>query len=81
MCPYLPSPCFFLSQPRVPSIITWVNPSGASGKESACQSRRCKSRGFNPWRRKRQPTLAWEIPWTEKPGGLQSVGLQKGQTT
>ena len=22
--------------------------------------------------------LAWEIPWTEEPGGLQSVGLQKG---
>ena len=21
--------------------------------------------------------LAWEIPWTEKPGGLQSVGLQR----
>ena len=21
--------------------------------------------------------LAWEIPWTEEPGGLQSVGLQK----
>ena len=21
--------------------------------------------------------LAWEIPWTEKPGGLQSVGSQK----
>ena len=21
--------------------------------------------------------LAWEIPWTEKPGGLQSMGLQK----
>ena len=20
--------------------------------------------------------LAWEIPWTEEPGGLQSVGLQ-----
>ena len=20
--------------------------------------------------------LAWEIPWTEKPGGLQSMGLQ-----
>ena len=20
--------------------------------------------------------LAWRIPWTEKPGGLQSVGLQ-----
>ena len=24
--------------------------------------------------------LAWEIPWTEVPGGLQSMGLQKSQT-
>ena len=24
--------------------------------------------------------LAWEIPWTEEPGGLQSTGLLKGQT-
>ena len=22
-------------------------------------------------------TLAWEIPWTEEPGGLQSMGLQR----
>ena len=21
--------------------------------------------------------LAWEIPWTEQPGGLQSLGLQR----
>ena len=21
--------------------------------------------------------LAWRIPWTEKPGGLQSMGLQR----
>ena len=21
--------------------------------------------------------FAWEIPWTEEPGGLQSMGLQK----
>ena len=21
--------------------------------------------------------LAWEIPWTEEPGGLQSIGFQK----
>ena len=21
--------------------------------------------------------LAWEIPWTEKPGGLQSIGSQR----
>ena len=24
--------------------------------------------------------LAWEIPWTEEPGRLQSMGLQKIQT-
>ena len=24
--------------------------------------------------------LAWEIPWTEEPGGLQSMGLQKSLT-
>ena len=46
--------------------------------------------GFNPWvrkiprRRKWQPTaviLAWEIPWTEEPGGLQSMGSQKSWDT
>ena len=25
-------------------------------------------------------TLAWRIPWTEEPGGLQSMGSQKSQT-
>ena len=25
-------------------------------------------------------TLAWKIPWTEKPGGLQSMGVAKGRT-
>ena len=24
--------------------------------------------------------LVWRIPWTEKPGGLQSVGSQKSRT-
>ena len=24
--------------------------------------------------------LAWEIPWTEEPGGLQSMGLQESDT-
>ena len=24
--------------------------------------------------------LAWEITWTEEPGGLQSMGLQKNRT-
>ena len=25
-------------------------------------------------------TLAWKVPWTEEPGGLQSMGSQKSQT-
>ena len=25
--------------------------------------------------------LVWEIPWTEEPGGLQSMGLQGSGTT
>ena len=25
----------------------------------------------------RSSTLAWEIPWTEEPGGLQSMGSQR----
>ena len=25
--------------------------------------------------------LAWRIPWTEEPGGLQSMGLQGSDTT
>ena len=25
--------------------------------------------------------LAWRIPWTEEPGGLQSMGLQKESDT
>ena len=25
----------------------------------------------------RSSTLAWKIPWTEEPGGLQSMGLQR----
>ena len=53
-----------------------------SGKESACQHRRCKRCWFNPWIRKipfwrghdnplQYPCL--RIPWTEEPGGSQRV--------
>ena len=27
-----------------------------------------------------QCILAWELPWTEEPGGIQSVGFPKSQT-
>ena len=26
-------------------------------------------------------TLAWKTPWTEEPGGLQSMGLEESDTT
>ena len=29
----------------------------------------------------RSSILAWRIPWTEEPGGLQSVGSQESETT
>ena len=58
-----------------------------SGKESA---RQCRRPGFNPWvgnmlLEKEMVTyssiLAWEIPWTEEPGRLQFMGLQKSWTS
>ena len=36
--------------------------------------------GRTPWRRKLQPSLVFlpgESPWTEEPGGLQSMVLQR----
>ena len=66
----------------------WL-PRWLRGKVSACQCRRCWRCGFDPWvrkipwRRKWQthPSIpAWEISWTEEPGGLQCIGLQKSQT-
>ena len=28
----------------------------------------------------RSSILAWEIPWTEEPGGLQSMGFKRSRT-
>ena len=40
---------------------------------------------FHPWAGKIPPThsstLAWEIPWTEEPGWLQSMGSRKLEST
>ena len=49
----------------------------------SCQCRRCKKRRFDPWvgkipeARKAPLQQSWEIPWTEEPGGLQSIGSQR----
>ena len=60
-------------------------PGGASGKEPACQCRRCKRMGsilgqedpLEEGMATHSSILAWEIPWTEEPGGLQSIGSQR----
>ena len=60
-------------------------PGGASGKEPACQCRRhemqVRSLGREGPLEEGMAThssiLAWSIPWTEKPGGLQSTGSQR----
>ena len=75
LCPTpTPSVCQEFSNGRSQS------PPWRSGKESACQCRRC---GFNAWIGKiplaggmatHSSFLAWEFLWTEEPGRLQSVG-------
>ena len=52
-----------------------------SGKESACQCRRCKrSLGqedpLEVGMAAHSSVLAWRLPWREEPTGLQSMGLQ-----
>ena len=62
----------------------WGFPDGTNGKEPTCQFRRCKRLRFNPWRRAWQPApvfLLEESPWTEEPGGLQSMGLDMTEAT
>ena len=57
-----------------------------SGKGPACQCRRRRRLGFDPWVGKipleeetatHSSILAWRILWTEEPGGLQSMWSQR----
>ena len=61
-------------------------PGGASGKEPACQCQRLKETGIqslgweDPLKEEmatHSSILAWRIPWTEEPVGLQSMGSQR----
>ena len=56
-------------------------PGGSAVKNlPAVQEMQVRSLGWEDPLEKEMAThfsiLAWEIPWTEKPGGLQSMGLQ-----
>ena len=65
--------------------ITLDFPGGGSGKEPACQcrrhERRIQSLGWEDPLEKGMAThssiLTWRIPWTEDPGRLPSMGLQR----
>ena len=58
---------------------------GSAGKEPTCQCRRHKRhRPSLDWEDTREKGMAthcsihaWRIPWTEEPGSLQSMGLQR----
>ena len=72
------------------SIILKLLPWWYSGKESTCNAGdTCRRQGFDPWVGKiplekematHSSILGWKIPWTEEPGGLQSMGSQKSWT-
>ena len=60
-------------------------PGGSMGKESTCLVRDAGGTGLIPGQKDPlekgmaiySGILNWRIPWTKKPGGLQSIELQK----
>ena len=57
-------------------------PGGSDGKESACNvgdlgSMPGQDRSSKKGMVTHSSILAWRIPWTEKPGGLWSLGSQR----
>ena len=91
--PYLPATCP-LSSPHEEML--WIRsahkceqsfPGGSDSKESTClpmQEVRVRSLGQEVPLEKEMAThssnLAWETPWIEEPGGLQTMESQKSQT-
>ena len=61
-------------------ILSKLNNDGSDGKESACNAGDLGlilGSGRSPGDEKmatHSSILAWKIPWTEEPGGLQSMG-------
>ena len=63
-------------------LSTWGFPGGSEGKASACNVGNLGSSpgwGRSPGEGNATHTsiLAWKTPWTEKPGGLQSMESQR----
>ena len=63
-------------------VCIWGFPGGSVGKDSTCNAGTMgTSLGLGRSMDKRMAThstiLAWEIPWTDEPDGLQPVGSQE----
>ena len=61
-------------------VITYGFPAGSDSKESSCNAGDpgvISGSGRSPGEEMstHSSILVWEIPWTEEPGGLQSMGL------
>ena len=76
-------PLFILSGARPLGLPQWL-----SGKESACSAGDTGDMGSVLGREDpleegmatHSSVLAWKIPWTEEPGGLQSMGHKESDT-
>ena len=68
-----------------PHPYLWSFPGGSDGKEPSCNCKRVQALDREDPLEKEIAThssiLAWRIPWTEEPGGLQSMGLQRVSDT
>ena len=70
----------FLSERNYPGF--WVNQCGSDGKEFACSVGGpglipALGRSLEKGMETHSSILAWRIPWTEEPGGLQSMESQR----
>ena len=68
-----------------PLLLIWGFPGGPSGQELACRCRRLERQvpslsqedPLKEGTATHSSILAWRLPWTEKPGGLQLTGSQR----
>ena len=63
-------------------LVSMDFPGGSNSKESACNvgdlgSIPGQEEPLEKGMATHSSILAWRIPWTEEPGGLQSMGLQR----
>ena len=69
---------------QIPTLSSGTFPGGSEGKNLSVQKMWVQFLGQEHPLEKEMVThssiLAWRIPWTEEPGGLQSAGVQKSRT-